>query len=794
MNSKKINLRKTAENALWIFLISLILFYTIDLKPTAYLAFAVAIFSFFGARYSFKKNLDFYQLVGAMFFVNFLTFVFSKYIHEYRFLGDKEDIACCIYGLLLILGGVVCWIKRRKEKAACTSESETLFRERRFDRDRLREYLSEFPIVGIDAPWGSGKSFVTDQIKDDYITVKIELLTCNLDEIQTVLLNELDKVIKQEHFFSPFSPQMRKLLHQGDFIQNMGQLLVRDDIAYSEAIDGLRKDLQRLKKTVLIIFEDLDRIDNANVIRKVLGIAEKIAGGNVKVIYQYDMENLQEKGLDRRYLEKYIPFTMQLTEISFGRILDYLFESEAGCHPPMERKDFQFLELPVSAPFSVVGSSIAAQFDFIIPNVTVRKAQYFYKEIALFIRKGSIYQKNKREVILYFLLKYFYDALYMQLVPGKSLLDVFLFTYQEKQDTIVNWLRFCKSNNVKISDIFLDEQNCESALMISLFQYECDIYEVERNLESIVNESVQNIVRQNSNEQKDRIIWNLLCNGKSEYTDQKVIVDRLQNEVLNQPPEKQNQLFERLFEDIFHGRCCESEKGDNSTIFRLGVPAMLSLFQACRVAGITGEQWISFIGFYLCHDDVKCITPQLVEYLNYCPLKDRKLYIYILRVFNQLEITGNLNSHKAYRTFLIHYLGAFSGLGYVNTEEVGCIRSTVEEKLDTVFINDVIFSELRKKLVALQQMIPIAEIAKEIDVLIEFLKKNEEVMLAERPWKKPEIGVKSEMHTQFPNQKEVDRLNAMEYDEEELKQKIEELYDQGKITAYEIARLNRFHK
>lgn len=189
--------------------------------------------------------------------------------------------------------------------------------------------------------------------------------------------------------------------------------------------------------------------------------------------------------------------------------------------------------------------------------------------------------------------------------------------------------------------------------MISLFQYEWDIYELKKDFQSVVTESVQNIQKKNKNEQIDRIIWNLLCSGKSEYTDQYRIIRLLKEEVLSKKTEEQEKAFEDLWGKIFRGEHWKTEKSDNHTIFKIGVPSMISLFQANRVAGINAEQWIKFLDFYFEYKKVTSITAELIECLNYCDLSQRKTFLYILKRFTALKVAGNMNHHSAYRTFWI---------------------------------------------------------------------------------------------------------------------------------------------
>ena len=794
-------MKKIAINFIWTCLFSLPIFCTLDIYTAVYLIMAAFIWLLLILYYPVSKNRKLYTQVNPVFFGNLLMFVLAKYICGYRLLFDLEDIFCIIYGLILAWGcAVICRRGKRTEKAENDTKEmndtkeiqESLFRERKFDKERLQEYLMKFPIVGINGAWGSGKSFVTDRIENNgCLLVKIDLLACNVDEIQTVLLNELDKVLKEQGIFSPFSPKLKKLLQQDRMLQNLGQLFVRDDISYSDAIKGFRDSFRQIKQTLIIVYEDLDRIEKPEVIKRVMGISEKIAGEKIKVLYQYDEKNLQAKGFDRAYLEKYIPFTMNLTDIPFAEILDYLFAQEKNRGLSVTRKDFEFLCFPIAIPFSI-SKGIGASISLVLPDLTIRKTEHFLDEIDCFLKKGGAYGENKREVILFFLLKHFYNEIYQALIPGQSLLEVFLFRHEEREDTMINWVRYCKMNGGDAADIFLAEENQVSALMVSLFQYECDIMEVERGLEAIVNEPVSNIRKENANEQKDRIVWNLLCSGRSELTDSRRMVERLYQEVLDKPRELQPENFEKLCNDVYHGRYGETEKGDNCTIFRIGVPSMISLFQANRVAGRTGEQWIAFVDFYLRYEKVEAIGPELIECLNYCELSDRKLYLFILGKFNQLKIVRNLNSHKAYKTFLNVYLSAFSSLGFADTEEVWALRNNDQEKIDVKTVENYVLSALRRKLEDLKKNIPIEGIRKDIEILLAFLEKNRELMHAEKEFAKPERTVKTSISSRTKNWKAVEQLNQSEDEEEVFRSHVQRLYEEGRLTAYEAARLDRF--
>lgn len=783
------------ETALLTFVISLMAFYAIDISTELYFIGIIACIAIlYTKKYSLKKNIELYQKVNWVFLGNFGAFLATEFCKGYLSQWDCKGKFYCGYAFLLVMFGVFLFIQKSKdEKKLEKQEEKELFRERRYDRERILEYLKGFDIVGVNGPWGSGKSFVVDHLRvTDYKIVKIDLLACNLDEIQTVLLNEIEKALRSEKIFSAYSPKLKKILKQEGLIRNLGEMFVRDDITYSEALTGFSKDLKKLDHILLIVFEDLDRVEKIDIIKKVLGISEKLANNRIKVMYQYDENNLLNHiGIDRRYLEKYIPATVNLTEVSFSSILDYLFTDELNKCKYIKRNDFQFLELPIHSPSSLGMKYCNISFTFEIPGITIRKMENFFREIMIYIEKdrdnAAIYRDNKRATIVFFLIKYFFEDVYNKLIPGKKLSDIFTLAYNDRTDTIDNWLVFCKKNKVDFSDIWESEENYQSVIMLSLFQCRCDVFPVKKELNALVNETVRNIQAKNENEQINRIVWNLLCNGKSEYTDQKIIIDRLQKEVLEKPIEKQTEAFEEFWKRIYNGELKEDEKADNNTIFKLGVPSMVSLFQASRVAGITSEQWIQFLNFYFSYKQIKAITPEVIECLNYCEIEDRKIYLHIIKKFNSLNIVGNLNRHKAYQTFLDMYLTALARIGYADVWERDFINQKDEQVgLAPDEIGKYVFKPLREKVEKLRKIIPIKKIRDDIQEIETFIDKNMSLMESKRNIKLPELQFNTKEESRLPHQERVNELIKSEMNSEELEKVVEREYEEGTLSAYEI--------
>lgn len=792
LSKKKVFKKDFLINMLWVFLLSLVFFYSFSISFEFYFLILLGIWFFSVLQYPLNKNRYWYIQFFLLSITNSISFYLVKYIQEESFSELTINILIVCYCILYLF--ILSQKENDKSKINLKTHEE-LFTERKYHLKRLIDYLNNFSIVGINGEWGSGKSFLTDHLQD-FTLIKIDLLSCNIDEIQSVIINEIDKLLKNEGIFSPFSPKLKKIIQQGKLFENISLFFIKNDISYSEAITGLRNNLRSITKPVVIVYEDLDRVENSTVIKQILGISEKISGDNIKILYQFSEINLLEKGIDRAYLEKYIPFILNLTDIPFKSTLSYVLEEKSNKDFLLKEEDFTFLYSPIYLPhfknFDTLNRPLTSM-RFELTNVTIRKTQLFLTELNQVITEKEIYKKNKRVVILFFLLKHFYYEAYKKIYPGESILDSFTFLYQDKKDTILNWVIYCHNEKINILDLMTIENNKLSAFIISIFEYNCDIETINNDFEDFVNEARNNLKNKNLNEQKDRIIWSLIANGKSEYTDCEKFVNSFYDEVINTPKTEWIKNFENLWSNLFDRKYKDMEKRDNNTIFRMGIPGMISLFQANYVIGRTGSQWINLIDFYFLYNkNLDTITPELIECLCYCELSDRNSYLYIINKFNNLKITKNLNSHKSYKRFLLEYLSMFSTLGFCDTHDIWDLRDKSKEYIDTKTIEKFVFSPLKKKLKKLLSNVKLKIVQKDIEIIIKFLDKNIELINTNDNFEKPDIHFESKVTVRSFNQEIVDKLNQSKLNEKDFEKEVIEKYINQEITPSEVSNLERY--
>ena len=792
LSKKKVFKKDFLINMLWVFLLSLVFFYSFSISFEFYFLILLGIWFFSVLQYPLNKNRYWYIQFFLLSITNSISFYLVKYIQEESFSELTINILIVCYCILYLF--ILSQKENDKSKINLKTHEE-LFTERKYDLKRLIDYLNNFSIVGINGEWGSGKSFLTDHLQD-FTLIKIDLLSCNIDEIQSVIINEIDKLLKNEGIFSPFSPKLKKIIQQGKLFENISLFFIKNDISYSEAITGLRNNLRSITKPVVIVYEDLDRVENSTVIKQILGISEKISGDNIKILYQFSEINLLEKGIDRAYLEKYIPFILNLTDIPFRSTLSYVLEEKSNKDFLLKEEDFTFLYSPIYLPhfknFDTLNRPLTSM-RFELTNVTIRKTQLFLTELNQVITEKEIYKKNKRVVILFFLLKHFYYEAYKKIYPGESILDSFTFLYQDKKDTILNWVIYCHNEKINILDLMTIENNKLSAFIISIFEYNCDIETINNDFEDFVNEARNNLKNKNLNEQKDRIIWSLIANGKSEYTDCEKFVNSFYDEVINTPKTEWIKNFENLWSNLFDRKYKDMEKRDNNTIFRMGIPSMISLFQANYVIGRSGSQWINLIDFYFLYNkNLDTITPELIECLCYCELSDRNSYLYIINKFNNLKITKNLNSHKSYKRFLLEYLSMFSTLGFCDTHDIWDLRDKSKEYIDTKTIEKFVFSPLKKILKKLLSNVKLKIVQKDIEIIIKFLDKNIKLINTPDEFTKPALFSNVNWRIRSTNQELVDKLNSSTLNDEEFEKEVIKKYQNQELVPYEVVELERF--
>lgn len=772
-------------------LLSILLVLSINIDFYLYLVFAMLLLSFFVLNYCVCKNKKFFITFVSVLSINLIVFLSKKYSDGFRVAFDLQDKLYIGYVFILLVVLIISLFDRFKPKERV---HKNLFSEREYDLNRLIAYLDSFDIIGIDAHWGDGKSFLfkllQKEYKNDFYFITIGVLSVTVDTIEKFVVDEINNILEKNGIFSTASSKINNFVKQ-PFFHDLGHLFINSN-SYTELFNVLSEDVQRLKRPILITFEDIDRINSAETVYKIFALSDRLGSENIKILYQYDeSELLKILGTKKLYLEKYIPYTIELTPIRFKRIVSELLKENE--YKNIVFKDFDFLGGKLFIPWEIkknLGINFDLELD--IHGFSIRKIQIFLQEINNALENEE-FQNFKRQVITFFFIKHFMYSIYENLTVAKTFLDTCTFKYKKNEYSIYELFKKYASGDFTDDDIsnsIRNKNNRDILALICYFDYQfsltkkSDASQNEDTVYAIQTESVSDIQDKQTNEKIDRLIWNLLCNGKSEYTDFENAVSIMKDLVLNLPEEKQEQGYSDFLKKLYHS---DFKKFDNVTIFRLGVSNAHSVFQAFRVYEQNPDVWIKLIDFYFRHNDIKDITASLLQVLNYCYISNKKVYFFVLKKFNKLNIKGNLNNTKSFRKFFILYTEAFSHLKYINTRELNYISEDVSHKFDVDFVKEEIIQKFIQDFNELCEAIPLEQAKDEIQLMIAFLEKNIKLIEAEKSLDEYKGGIKSGISMKSSTDKIIEEFKEKNLTEEQLLKELKEGYESGKYSAYEVA-------
>lgn len=199
---------------------------------------------------------------------------------------------------------------------------------KRFAEKVLNNGSEESLVFGIDAPWGTGKSsfvnFCKDYWKENHedqmIVYSFEPLRYEKrDDLPGKFIDGLIDVIKE----SVFAPEISYL------VSNYAKYLKGTKVSLSylgcglnmpltsesldEAFEKLKKALQGIDKKIIIIIDDLDRLDLSAISEVLFVVKKSFALPNISYILCYDTENissLNQNSIDSEkiseFLEKFV--------------------------------------------------------------------------------------------------------------------------------------------------------------------------------------------------------------------------------------------------------------------------------------------------------------------------------------------------------------------------------------------------------------------------------------------------------------------------------------------------------
>lgn len=789
-------IKNAVVNALVIILLSLF-FWLIKFKlGVMYTGIILLLVIIFLVRYhNIKNNKRLYFE-----FISIIAFNVPYVLYKYNILNISFEKMALSTLLLIFFNIMIDVLVHKYILYKNDNKNYKLFRERKEDLKRIKEYLNKFNIIGINGEWGSGKTYLLEclqnekDMQDKYEFVNIYLLTCNLDNLSQILINELEKVLVKYGICSRYSNSLRKILATNNFIDSLFSSMFLDTNSFTASINGFKNEIRKLDKTLVIVFEDLDRIDAPNVIKKILSVSENLIGENIKIVYQYDQSNLERinECFNRNYLDKYIPYTINLTQISFFDIIDKVLKEFENEYEYIKKNDFNFLRIHVRLDWilrEIFNKNI--EYSLKIYNYSIRKVKHFLDEIENTFENEEMYRENdlRKAVIIFYLIKHFDYDIYNKFTLSKGLIETFTLNFNGEEyaiDEIIYKFKNNELNSRDIDKILINDLNRKVLGYLFLIEYRLNNKE-KRGIE-ILEETELELGNNNYNDKINRVFWHLLCKGKSEYTDMEQMVKVLKRDVLSLSDDKMIEGFNNFMNKMYNEKY-KDETG-NIVSFYMGIPGFHTLFQAMSIATSKESDWLKFLSFYFTYKKVDTVNLELIRCLKYCNLRSKNVYFFVINKFNDLKVISNMNGHDSYWQFLLKYLTALSSFGYINTHNVRSALELKDNNHDVDILKEILFRPMLQELKLLKERIPIEEPKKEIDVIIKFINKNIEIISKDTALKEESpIKISTQVYS-GKNNIEIERLNGLNCTEMELLKEIEESYQNGKISANDITHLD----
>lgn len=447
--------------------------------------------------------MGYYGYKNANLFPNIDGLIWNNIYNDYF----AVSITCFI---LLILFPLSSWLLEKISEKPARMTKDDLYPERKKTYDAILDYLSNHSVIGIDSPYGNGKSTFVEVLqneKKEWTFITFGVLSASIESIEFCIIREINRILEKNGIFvNPVSKIKSVFSH--DFAYCVGELLFEDQ-TYENLIIEFVKGIQRLKKTIVLNFEDIDRIMDKNLINKIFSITdalrkneEKYKKQYIKIIFQCNTDTInklfEKEDGEKRYAEKFIPHSIVLGALA-GQFFESILKKNSQKYPKIQNISFSFLHHP--KPQSIVRK---ADIPFNLVNYTVRGIELILDKVNSTFETNAeinINQKTDIEaVLIFFITMYFMPHIYEALEKDSLMEDQKLFYPKGKENdddriTLTNFraiIATATPNSTNAISEFLDKnmnkkakENYEALLFLSLLGYDDNYYSLVHRTSNI---------------------------------------------------------------------------------------------------------------------------------------------------------------------------------------------------------------------------------------------------------------------------------------------------------------------
>ena len=351
-----------------------------------------------------------------------------------------------IYFLILIV------IKIFKKTESIEKTDEKLYKNREKDKEFILDFLTNndnknIYTLGIDSEYGTGKTFIVEKTIEEldykkFEIIKIRCMLLEKEEIYSYILKKIRKILSKNSIFTvSFEKLSNTFLKTIDnkFFGGISELLSQNIII--DEIDYFKEVIEKLDKTIILVFDDIDRVNDTEKIERILSFISDFSIKNIKILVLFNSQNLKniDEKYNRNYLEKYIPVTRKITNIPFIELLKKEITSNN-----LDEEDFKFLYIIEKKDIYIYPKEYQKMrdvfqfnYDFEILvkgkikisslEFSPRMIKNFIEEVSNFLKLNSEWKIEKRLLIAYVFLKNLcYDKFYEKIEnTSKSFVETF---------------------------------------------------------------------------------------------------------------------------------------------------------------------------------------------------------------------------------------------------------------------------------------------------------------------------------------------------------------------------------
>lgn len=310
-----------------------------------------------------NKNFDFYEnidvviaVISGIAVMHYVGGMFVSFFRDKVTMDSVDELIVLLSIPTIFFLAVVakkCLSKCKDSKAEsrflsdkaveCASEDVFGFKEqaKRFAEFVFDQGSSEGLVFGVDAPWGAGKStFINfckeeweknDEYKDSIIIYSFDPLKFeNKDEVLRKFIEGFIKELNK-HIFAPeiegLVSKYAKLLKDSKAkVSFFGVVLDVPSLMGDESIDSIFKRLEqallKIDKKIVVIIDDLDRLDFTAIKEVLFTIKKTFSLPNISYVICYDTENIIECGKKDTNAEKVMEFLEKFINVKKSIFLD----------------------------------------------------------------------------------------------------------------------------------------------------------------------------------------------------------------------------------------------------------------------------------------------------------------------------------------------------------------------------------------------------------------------------------------------------------------------------------------